>query len=258
MIISIITATYNSGKTVEDTIKSVLSQTYKNIEYIIKDGGSTDNTIDIIKQYEPLFKGKLKWVSEKDSGIYDAMNKGIKMATGDIVGILNSDDFYTNTTILQSVADAFTNNIEIDAIYGDIHFVHSNDLNTCTRYYSSSVFKRSLMRIGLMPAHPSFYIKRENFNKFGYYNTTYKVAADFEFLLRTIYKGKIKIKYIPLDMVTMRTGGASTAGISANLTIMKEHLRAFKENGIYTNIFMLSSRYVLKIFEVLKSKISYH
>lgn len=258
MIISIITATYNSDKTVEDTLKSVLNQTYKDIEYIIKDGGSTDNTIDIIKQYEPLFKGKLKWVSEKDSGIYDAMNKGIKMATGDIIGILNSDDFFTNNTILQSIADSFTNNPEIDAIYGDIHFVHSDDITKCTRYYSSKIFKRSLMRIGLMPAHPSFYIKRENFDKFGHYNTTYKIAADFEFLLRVIYKGKIKMKYLPSDMVTMRVGGVSTSGLNANIQIMKEHLRAFKENGIYTNALLLSSRYALKIFELLKNKTSNH
>lgn len=254
MKISIITITYNSAKTLEDTLKSVAKQTYSEIEYIIVDGASKDNTVSIIKKYEPLFNGRIKWISEPDKGLYDAMNKGICMATGDIVGILNSDDFFTSNDILQEVANAFIQNGKLDAIYGDVHFVHPNNLNKCVRYYSSKVFKRNLMRMGFMPAHPSFYIRKECFNQYGLYKTNYKIAADFEFLLRVIYKNKICIKYLPIDMVTMRTGGASTAGLKSHIRIMKEHLCAFRENEIYTNIILLSSRYFYKIFEIIKSK----
>ena len=255
MKISLITITFNSAKTLSDTIKSVFKQTYPDIEYIIVDGASKDNTIAIIKNYEYVFKDKIKWISEPDKGLYDAMNKGIQMATGDVIGILNSDDFFTSNHILQQVSDAFEKNNNIDAVYGDIHFVNPNNLEKCVRYYSSKVFKRSLMRLGFMPAHPSFYMRKACFEKYGLYKTDYKIAADFEFLLRVIFKYKIRTQYIPVDMVTMRTGGASTSGIKSHIKIMKEHLRAFRENGIYTNIFMLSLRYLYKIGEVIISKI---
>ena len=257
MKISLITITYNSGETLADTIQSVLNQTYTDIEYILVDGASKDKTVSIIKQYEPLLGGRMKWISEPDKGLYDAMNKGIRMATGDIVGILNSDDFFTSNDILQKIADAFQQNTKLDAVYGDVHFVHPNNLNKIVRYYSSKVFKRSLMKFGFMPAHPSFYIRREYFDKYGLYKTDYKIAADFEFLLRVIYKEKIKIQYLPIDMVTMRTGGASTSGLESHKRIMKEHLRAFRENEISTNRFLLSLRYIYKLIELLWSKITY-
>lgn len=207
MTISLITVTYNSGKTLSSTFRSVLSQTYSDIEYIIVDGLSQDDTVSVIKEYEPLFEGRLKWISEPDEGLYDAMNKGIRMATGDVVGILNSDDFFTRSDVLRQVADAFERQGELAAVYGDIHFVNPENLEKCVRYYSSRVFRRSLMRLGFMPAHPSFYLRRECFEKYGCYKTDYKIAADFEFLLRVIYKGNVCMKYLPLDMVTMRTGG---------------------------------------------------
>ena len=254
MKITLITVTYNSGKTLSTTLESVLAQTHQNIEYIIVDGASKDNTVALIKAYEPRFEGRLKWVSEPDKGLYDAMNKGIRMATGTVVGILNSDDFFTTNDILQQVADAFEANKEIDAVYGDVHFVNPDNLEKCVRYYSSKVFRRSLMKIGLMPAHPSFYLKKERFEQFGYYKTDYKIAADFEFLLRVIYKGRILTKYMSIDMVAMRTGGASTSGFESRKRIMKEHLRAFRENGIYNNVFFLSLRYPYKIWELIKNK----
>ena len=243
MKISIITATFNSGQTVRDTIESVLHQTYEDIEYIIKDGGSKDNTLDICREYESKFGGRMKIISAPDKGIYDAMNNGIEAATGDVVGLLNSDDFYTSNDVLQSVADAF---------YGDIHFVKDNDLKKCVRYYSSALFKRGWMRLGFMPAHPSFYCKKECYEKLGYFDTSFKVAADFENLLRLIYKGKINTEYIKKDFVTMRTGGASTAGFASRKTIMKEHLRGLKKNGIYSNVFLLSLRYFYKIYELIR------
>ena len=251
MKISIITATYNSGKTLRDTIESVLRQSYTDYEYIVKDGGSKDDTLEIVKAYAPKFGDRLKVISEPDQGIYDAMNKGIQMATGDVIGILNSDDFYTSDDALQVIADTFANN-DIDATYGDIHFVNDDDLSKCVRYYSSAIFRRSFMRLGLMPAHPSFYCKKAVYEKYGTFDTSYKVAADFENLLRIIYVGNIRTKYIPKDFVTMRTGGASTAGLSSRTQIMKDHLRAMKANGIYSNVFLLSLRYVYKLYELVR------
>lgn len=250
MKVSLITVTYNSDKTLRDTINSVLAQTYKDFEYILVDGLSKDKTVDIIREYEPQFAGRMKWISEKDSGLYDAMNKGIRMATGDVVGILNSDDFFTSNDVIEKVVAGFTQ--DTDAVYGDIHFVNPDNLQRCVRYYSSKIFKRSLMKMGFIPAHPSFYCRKECFEKFGYYKTDYKIAADFDLLLRFIYVHQIRIKYLPVDMVTMRLGGASTDGWKSRLVMMNEHLRSFKENGVKTNRFWLSLRYFYKITEYIR------
>lgn len=255
MKISIITVTFNSASTLRDTIESIIQQTYTDYEYIIIDGKSTDKTINIIQEYESKLQNKLKWISEKDKGIYDAMNKGIALATGDIIGVLNSDDFYTTNDILQNIATTFKI-YDVDAIYADVHFVNDSNLNKCIRYYSSKIFKRELMRFGFMPAHPSFYIKKKCINKIGAYDTSYKIAADFEFLLRAIYIHKIKTLYIKKNFVTMRIGGISTSGLPSHRLIMKEHLKAFKKNHIYTNRFLLSLRYIYKIYELILSKIS--
>lgn len=254
MKISIITACFNSEKYIQSAIESVLCQDYNDIEYIIIDGRSKDNTIGIIKNYESAFNGRLKWISEPDSGLYDALNKGLKLATGKIVGILNSDDYFTSNAIVTQIVNTFYN-VDCDAVYGDIHFIESEDPTKCVRYYSSSVFKRSLMRIGFMPAHPTFYAYKHLFERFGYYKTDYRIAADFELLLRFIYIHKIKTKYISSDFVTMRTGGLSTESVNSRMVIMKEHLRAFKEARIFTNRFILSLRYPYKIMELLKGKL---
>ena len=189
MKISIITATYNSAETLQNTIDSVLEQDYQNFEHIIIDGGSKDETLAIIKANEARYNGKLVWVSESDKGIYDAMNKGIARATGDVVGILNSDDFYTSKDVLSTIAAEFENNPEIAAVYADVKYVDWNDTNKLVRYYSSGIFSRSLMRLGFMPAHPTFYCKKSTYEKFkldgtkidgfkgnpncAYFNTTY-------------------------------------------------------------------------------------
>ena len=254
MKISIITATYNSAETVRNTFDSVLNQTYKDIEYIVVDGLSKDNTVEIIKEYAGKFEGKMRYISEKDRGLYDAMNKGLAMATGDIVGILNSDDFYTSNNILEIVANNFEEG-EIDAVYGDIHFVNSNDLTKCVRYYSSAIFSRRLMRFGFMPAHPSFYCKREVYEKYGAFNTKYKIAADFDYLFRFIYIKKIRTRYIKRDFVTMRTGGVSTDGFRSRWLIMKEHSKVIKSYGVYTNMLFFAIRYPFKIYEIVSSRI---
>lgn len=250
MKISLITVTYNSGTTLRDTIQSVLAQTYRNVEYIVVDGLSKDNTMDIVREYEPQFEGRMKWISEKDKGLYDAMNKGVRMATGDVVGILNSDDFFTANDVLEKVAAGFDE--QTDAVYGDLHYVHPDDLQHSVRYYSSKIFKRNLMRMGFIPAHPTFYCRRECFDKFGYYKTDYKIAADFDLLLRFIYVNRIRIKYLPMDMVTMRTGGASTNGLKSRMGGMNEHLRSLRENGVKSNRFILSLRYFYKITEYFR------
>ena len=248
IMISIITATYNSAKTINDTIKSVLCQTNKDFEYIIVDGGSTDETIDIVKSYESEFFGRLKWVSEKDKGIYDAMNKGIKMASGDIIGILNSDDYYTSDDILQTIADAFKCQ-NVDAIYGDIHFIKDGVPDKCVRYYSSRLFSPFWLRFGFMPAHPSFYCKREVFDKSGLYRLDYKIGSDYEMMVRLFRKHKISSRYIPKDFVTMRTGGASNSNLQSRLTLIKEDVKACRDNGIYTNELFICLKFLYKIFE---------
>lgn len=254
MKISIITATYNSGKTVGDTLKSVLAQTYHDYELLVVDGASKDNTLEVVKKMEPLFEGRMRYISEPDKGIYDAMNKGIRMATGDVIGILNSDDFYTSDDALACIAWTLENE-KVDAVYGDIHYVDDEDLKKCVRYYSSKPFRRWMMRLGFMPAHPSFYCRKEVYEKFGAFDAeNYRVAADFENLLRLIFVNKIKTHYINKDFVTMRTGGASSSGLESHKRIMRDHLKALKKNGVYSNIFLLGLRYLYKIGEILKSK----
>lgn len=254
MKISIITATYNSGKTVGDTLKSVLVQTYHDYELLVVDGASKDNTLEVVKKMEPLFEGRMRYISEPDKGIYDAMNKGIRMATGDVIGILNSDDFYTSDDALACIAWTLENE-KVDAVYGDIHYVDDEDLKKCVRYYSSKPFRRWMMRLGFMPAHPSFYCRKEVYEKYGAFDAeNYRVAADFENLLRLIFVNKIKTHYINKDFVTMRTGGASSSGLESHKSIMRDHLKALKKNGVYSNIFLLGLRYLYKIGEILKSK----
>lgn len=246
MKISIITATYNSGLTLRDTIRSVLSQSYPDIEYIIIDGGSKDNTLEIINEYKDKIS---KVISEPDKGIYDAMNKGIHMATGDIVGILNSDDFFTSTDVIENTAKAFESN-DIDAVFGDIHFVKPDNLNRPVRHYSSSIFRPALFRFGFMPAHPSFYVKRTCYEKYGLYDLNYKIASDYDLLIRFLYVNRIAYKYLNMDFVTMRVGGASTENVKSRVVLNKEIVRACRKYGIYTNLFVLSLKYIYKIFEL--------
>lgn len=255
MKISIITATYDSSSTIRDTMESVLRQSYPDYEHIIVDGASKDNTLDIVRELESRYEGRLKWSSEPDKGIYDAMNKGIAMATGDIVGILNSDDFYTDSGVLSKIAVAMFDD-NVDAVYGDIHYVNPENLTKCVRYYSSRSFRPWQMRLGIQPAHPSFYCRKAVYDRHGAFDTSFKVASDFENLLRLIYIHKINIRYIPLDFVTMRMGGASTSGLSSHRHILADHLRAYRKNGVDSNLFLDISRYAYKICEVVKSKVS--
>ena len=249
MKISIITTSYNSARTLRDTMDSVLRQSYADYEYIVVDGASKDGTVDIIREYEPRFEGRMRWVSESDRGIYDAMNKGVAMATGDVVGLLNSDDFYTSDDILATVAREFSSSDAPDAIYGDVHYVDEVDTTKVVRYYSSRGFTRKRMLMGYMPAHPSFYVRKECYEKYGAFDTSYRVAADFENLLRLIYVNEISIRYIAKDFVTMRMGGASSSGLSSYRRIISDHFRAYSKNGVKPRYVLYFWRYAKKLFE---------
>ncbi|MDO6440377.1 glycosyltransferase family 2 protein [Cyclobacterium sp. 1_MG-2023] len=247
MKISLITVTYNSAKTLQDTISSVAQQEYPDIEYIVVDGNSKDNTVDIIKENESTVSN---WVSERDKGMYDAMNKGIKMATGDVVGILNSDDFFFDTKVLAEIANAF-HSPSTDAVIGDIVFVDDEDENKIIRRYSAKKWKPSKFAWGYMPPHPSFFVRKEFFDKLGAYKTDYKIAADYELLIRFLLKGGINWKYLPIVTTKMRMGGLSTQGFQSLVTLNKEIARGCKENQVYTNPAMIYSKYLFKPFEFI-------
>jgi glycosyltransferase involved in cell wall biosynthesis len=246
MKISIITPTYNSSATIAMCLQSVNMQTFPDIEHIIIDGASRDNTINIIH----LNQGRVnKIISEPDHGMYDAMNKGIKIATGDIVGILNADDFFSDIYVLEKIVTVFQNET-IDALYGDVRFVDPSNTDKIVRYYSSKKFTPSKFRFGFMPAHPSFYARRELFQEYGYYKEDYQIAADFELLIRFLYTNKLKSRYLEIPFVSMRTGGISNKSIWSRFILNKEILRACKENGINTNFINIYSKYFIKVFEL--------
>lgn len=246
MKISIVTATYNSENTVEDTIKSVLSQNYKDYEYIIIDGVSKDNTLDIVRKYEPQFEGKMKVFSEKDQGIYDAMNKGFHRATGDALMLINSDDLFARPDALELVVKEFEKNPDIDGVYADLYYVSQNNIDNIVRVWKTG--EQKPMRKGWLPAHPTFYVKRESYEKFGYFNLTYSLAADFELMLRFVEKHHIKLQYLPEYLVKMRLGGATSKNIQNIYRQDVETIRAFKENGLPGgNIMYLFWRYLPKI-----------
>lgn len=251
MKVSIITVAYNSEKTIADAIKSVLAQTYYDIEYWIIDGLSKDNTLEIVKKYEKEANGKLHWISEKDNGIYDAMNKGIAKSTGDVIGILNSDDFFTSNDVIEKVVCAFKESPDTDIVFGDVHFVKEGNLKKCVRYYSGRIFTPALIRFGFIAPHPSFYIRKEIFEEYGVYDPNYKISADYELIARFCHIHRIKRKYIHLDFVTMRIGGASTRNVKARILGTKEDLIACKKLGIYSNKFMIYCKYIIKIAESL-------
>lgn len=253
MKVSIITATYNSAATLKDTLESVLAQTHKDIEYIVIDGASTDGTLAILESYAPKFGSRMQYYSEPDKGIYDAMNKGLARATGDVVGILNSDDFYSSPHSLERLMKELEAS-EADAVYADIHYADDANLAHCTRYYSSSLFRPSFMRLGFMPAHPTFYCKRECFERYGFFDTSYRIAADFELLLRFIYVHHIRTTYLKADLVTMRTGGASNASLNNRMRIMQDHQQALRSYGYAAPFALLSLRYLYKMWEIFISR----
>lgn len=227
MKISIITVCYNSASTIEGTIKSVLDQDYKNVEYIIVDGGSTDGTLRILDRC----KDKIShFVSEPDDGIYAAMNKGIKLSTGDIIATLNADDLYANESILRQMVEFMQRN-DLDAAYGDIVYVDRNNTHHITRFWRTGEYKRGAFYYGWVIPHPTFFCRKQVFEKHGYFNEKFKVAADFELLLRFIEKYQIKVGYLPKVIVKMRTGGKANV-LRGIIRGNCEIIRSFRLNSL--------------------------
>jgi len=241
--ISIITVVFNTEKTIADTIFSLYNQHYDHIEHIIIDGQSSDNTVAIIRQYESKIS---YWVSEPDTGIYDAMNKGIARATGDIIGFLNGDDVYAHADVLCDVAKAFQDQ-SIDACYADLVFVRNQKV---VRHYNSGRFTPSRLAWGWMPAHPTLYVRASVFQQFGGFKLNYIIAADYEFIVRILGKAQLKSLYIPDIWVHMRMGGVSTQSWKSRWILNREIVRACRENGIHTNIFKVLMKIPLKLFEL--------
>lgn len=255
MKISIITATYNSATTISDTIESVLSQNYSDFEHIIVDGASKDGTLDIVRSYEPRYAGRLRYISGKDKGIYDAMNKGIAMATGDIIGILNSDDFYADSHVLQLISDAFVNDGSLGCVYGNLVFVNAKETDKIERHWHGSSYTHRGFLRGWHPAHPTFYAKREAFEQYGVFDTSFDVSADFELMFRFMEKHSLKGKFIDHTFVKMRMGGESTGSISKIIQGNKNVIRAFKKNGFEVPRFYIIKRIAPKAISFLKTKL---
>ncbi|MEO6548208.1 MAG: glycosyltransferase family 2 protein [Ferruginibacter sp.] len=228
MKVSLITVTSNSGTYLEDCIKSVINQQYENIEHIIIDGKSTDNTLDIIRQYDAHI---YKWISESDKDMYDALNKGISLATGDIIGILNSDDMFASNDVISSIVDCF-NEHKLDAIYGDLVYVDKDNTNRIIRYWKGLTYNRFHFNYGWMPAHPTFYVRRELIDEYGGYRTHYFTASDYEFMARYLYLYRISARYLPKLIVKMRNGGQSNITLKSRLRANRRDYLAMKRNRI--------------------------
>ena len=233
MKISIITVSHNSSLTIKDTLESVLNQTYSDIEYIVVDGLSKDKTVDIIKEYEPKFKGHMHWVSESDEGLYDAMNKGILRATGDVIGIINSDDLFCDNYALEKIMKVFSQNEVLDSVYADLYYVSQNDTSKIIRLWTTG--KQMQFKYGWHPAHPTLYIKRIIFEKYGLFDLNFNLAADFEIMLRFLEKYNMSTYYLKEALVKMRLGGATNKNIKNIILQNIECVRAFRKNTLKVN-----------------------
>jgi glycosyltransferase involved in cell wall biosynthesis len=259
MKFSIITVCYNSVKTIRTAMESVLRQKNVDFEYIVKDGGSTDGTLDVVKEYEPKFNGRMRWISDSDEGMYDAINLGIIISRGDIIGIMNADDFFETDHALVDVERVFGTDEKLRAVYADVRFIRQTgetDLDKLRatktqRYYSATFWMPWMLQWGFMPPHPSVYIMRDEFFKLGAYKLCYKIAADYELLVRYLRKEELKARYLDECLVAMRAGGKSTSGWRSNLLLNQENVRANRENGYLCCLPMMFPKYLFKIWEYI-------
>lgn len=248
MKLSIITVCYNSEETIRDSIESVVSQNYKDIEYIIVDGGSTDNTLGIIKEYGDKIS---KVISERDEGLYDAMNKGVSLATGDVIGILNSDDVYENNEVISKVAREFEKE-NVDGVYGDLVYVDRLNLDMVKRYWKAGQYKPGKFLSGWMPPHPAFFVKRKVYQKNGQFNTSFRTAADYEIMLRFIHGAGITVSYLPEIITRMRVGGLSNSSLRHRINANKEDRRAWEINNLTPKFYTLWLKPLSKITQFIK------
>lgn len=227
MKISIVTVCYNAVKTIEQTIESVLAQSYNDFEYIVVDGGSGDGTVAVLEKY----KDRIRYISEKDQGIYDAMNKGVVMATGEVIGIIGADDFYPDTEVLSRVGEAFRRN-NTDSAYGDVKFVDPEDTGKVVRFWKDKDYDRANWLKGWMPPHIAFYLKKSAYEKYGLYKTEFTCAGDYELMLRMLYKNELSSQYIPATLMTMRVGGTSSASLKHRYIANMEDRKAWRINHL--------------------------
>lgn len=250
MKISIITVCYNSAETIEDTIRSVASQTYNDVEYIIVDGLSTDGTVGIIKKYPNIVS---KWISEKDNGIYDAMNKGVGLATGDVIGILNADDVYADENVLSTVVNRFADP-SVQGVYGDLKYVQKDDLKKVIRFWKSGEYSPGKFLQGWMPPHPTFYVLKSVYKRFGNYRIDMPSASDYEFMLRVIHVNNIKLSYLPQVLVLMREGGVSNRSLQHRINANKDDRRAWQVNGVQPKFYTLYLKPLSKLLQFVLKK----
>lgn len=247
MKISIITVAFNAIDTIAGTLQSVAAQSYGEIEHIIIDGASTDGTRELIARHPSRIRS---FISEPDNGIYDAMNKGLALATGEVIGFLNADDVYARSDVLQRVAELMAHN-ELDAVFGDAEFVHPTQPTRSVRRYRSDHFRPDRIAWGWMPAHPALFLRRGVYERFGVFRTDYRIAGDFELIARIFHDGTVRYRHIDEVWIRMRTGGISTGGWRNTVLLNREVLRACKENNIRTNLLKILSKYPSKLLEFL-------
>ncbi|MES2618278.1 MAG: glycosyltransferase family 2 protein [Bacteroidota bacterium] len=245
--ISIITICYNAEKTIEDTVKSVRNQDYPNVEYIIIDGASKDNTLGILEPYKSSIN---LLVSEPDKGLYDALNKGMKAATGDIIGILHSDDFYPHQSVLSEIAKQFKQHPDTGAVSSSVKIFKADNFEIPFRTYDATRFKLWQFRFGMQPPHPGFFVTKAALLKTGYFDTSYRISGDFDWLLRVLKVNRTKTVYSQSVSVYMRDGGLSSSGFASKQLMNKEDLIALKNQGIYSNLLFIYLKYFFKIFQL--------
>lgn len=247
MKVSLITVSYNAANTIRHTIESVVTQDYHDIEYIVVDGASKDGTQEIVAAYG---KNISHFVSEPDKGLYDAMNKGLALATGELIGILNADDFYANNQVISRVI-AEIQASGSDALFADLVYVNDDDLDKVVRFYPGKGFTPAKMLSGNMPPHPTFFVKKSFYDQHGGFDTSYQICADFDVMVRYFHKAQGSYTYLPEVIVRMRTGGSSTQGLSSTLTINKEMLKACRKYGLKTSLARIYSKYPKKVLQLL-------
>lgn len=240
---------FNSVGTIEDTINSVQSQTYVDIEHIVIDGGSTDGTKELLESKKSCL-GVL--LSEPDNGLYDAMNKGIALASGEIIGVLNSDDFFESEDVVASIVESLNRSPACDLIFGDVVFVEPQDLTQVTRYYGASRFRPWKLRFGWMPPHPATFVRRSAYERVGKYRLDMRIAADYDMFVRWLLLAGLKWKYLDKVIVRMRAGGVSTSGLKSSIRLNREIVRACRDNGIYTNLLFVLSKIPFKLLELIR------